>query len=281
MAQFKVVVQYTQTDSGFAEQYYREAADLAAASVFPTTLINAMIQTKCGPTVLRKIRVSNVANNRESVVIPVNRPSPFTTLNPDVVSTAAIVTLNSPSIGAKRQLWIRGLVDSDVQRAVGSGLDQPHASLLGEISALITRLNENQFRVRALTKINPPGVVYTDIAKIVSVEGAGEVTIRMAAPYVLPSPARVIITQVDPKLFPGLNGHWTIQFVDTLNFKIRYRPHVFGTFDLAKGRWRPEAYVYGAIDPATSGFSNFGSRDTGKSPLAGRGRRSALLIRSR
>ena len=280
MANFKVVCQFTQPDHGFTEVYYRQADNLAAASVFSSRLIASILNYRAELTSLRKIRISDVLNNRSSVVVNINQTASALAGTADMVFTAAIVTLNSPSIGARRQLWVRGLTDDSVKRNLNTGLDEPSANLLAGINQHCRALSQNGFAVRALSRLTVPPLVYTNIMSVV-VAGSGFVTFVVPNTWNLTTSRRVILSQFSTKEFAGLNGHWTATQVDATHFTVPYTSALPpGTYLVSKGRTRPEEYVYGVMDYTTSGFNRFGSRDTGKNPLGGRGRRSAPRIRS-
>jgi hypothetical protein len=281
MAFFKEIWQYTQAEHGFTEVYYSNATNLSQAADFPSTQINLALAMRDRLTFLRKIRVSDVANNRTTVVIPINRAGTATSSEgPDVCSTTAVVTLSSTSVGSRRQLWLRGLNDADVMRFNGSGLDNISPILRAGINAWIAYLARTGYVIQSLRKLTVPPNAYSRVISI-TVATPGAVTVQMAAGWSATSTNRVILSQIDQKLFPGINGHWAISNVASTVFTIAYNSHLAnGTYTLTKGRSRPEEYEYGAITAGISGFNKFGSRDTGRSPLGGRGRRSSLVHRS-
>jgi hypothetical protein len=279
MAYFKVIFTYTQTDLGFSEVYYREADDLATAAVFSEDFLIAMIRPRSALTVLRKARVSSVDNNRNSVVVNINRATLLSTGSSDVCSTAAVVTLNSPQTGARRQLWMRGLPDDSVKRDLRTGVDDPQPQFLLYLGNYLQLLSFYQYRIRSLKKLGTAPLVYTPI-KSIEVVGPGVTRITFTVPITITDSRRIILSQIDQKRFGGLQGTFTVSNATTLTVDVPYNSTLaIGTYGVAKGRSRPAEYEYGFIRSSLSGFLKFSSRDTGKNPLGGRGRRSRHLTR--
>lgn len=280
MAFFKEIWQYTQGDRGFTEVYYSIASTLASAATFPTGLINAAINLRNELTVLRKIRISDVANNRSSVVVNINRSPTVAGDGPDIVSTSAILTLNAPETGARRSLWLRGLDDGQVKRDPITGVDRPTAGLQTAMNTWIRQLANAGYHVQSLKKLGTAPLIYARISSI-TVSGPGSILLTMPTGFELTTSKRIILSQIDNKLFPGLNGHWAATAVTSNTLTVGYNSHLANsTYLLTKGRSRPEEYQYGPIVASVSGFNKFGSRDTGRSPLGGRGRRGTRLSRS-
>lgn len=281
MAFFKCVFQYTQVDHGFTEVWYRAADNLQAAANFTNALLTAAINTKNHLTVLRKIRVSDVLNNRSAVVVNVNKTTALGPSNtPDICAASAVITINAPSIGAKRQLWMRGLDDNDILRDNSTGADRPSPQFTNFLNAYLLAFRNNNFQVRALSRLTGSPLVYTPLQSI-TVAGPGQVTVTVPPGFILTASRRIIISQASPKQFPGLNGHWSVTNATSTTFIIPYNcvlPN--GVYALTKGRTRPEEYQYGVMDYNTSDFNRFGTRDTGRNPLGGRGKRSSHLLRS-
>jgi hypothetical protein len=276
---FKVIFTYTQTDLGFSEVFYRDAADLASAAVFTPTFTSAMLLPRVDLTVLRKARISSVDNNRNSVVVNINRGSPTSNTDPDICSTSAVVTLNAPTTGSRRQVWMRGLPDKWVSRAPQTGVDDPHPQLLIYIGNYISALAFEGYQVRSLKKLGIAPLVYTPISSV-TVVGPGIVTLTFTVDIATSEGKRLIISQLDQKKFGGLQGTFTVMNVTSRTVQVAYNSTLApGTYPVEKGRVRPAEYEYGAISSSLSAFLKFGSRDTGRNPLGGRGRRSRRLLR--
>lgn len=280
MANFKVVFQYTQFEKGFSEVFYRSAPSLEAAATFTQNFYDSMVKFRQSGVVLRKVRVSAVTNNRLTLLVNRNQAGLQTFDTPDVTGVACVLALASAATGKVRHVWIRGLFDKDVIRDVNSGQDRPSSALSNALVNYAASLVRAGFTIRSLVPIVPPAIVYNNISSLTSVADDGVVTINCDDAINLGASKRLIISQTNIKDFPGLNGHFTAFEINANQFKIRYNHHRTGTFKIRKGRIRPEEYEYGAITLALGGFLKFGTRDTGKNPLGGRGRRTATHIRS-
>jgi hypothetical protein len=272
MPNFKLVFQFTQPSKGWSEVYYRTATDVRAASVLSQSFIDSMRNFRANITTLIKVRVSDVLNNRSSVVVPINQVGgPTPGLTADITASAAVVTLNAPLVGSSRKVWLRGLPDTYITRDLTSGIDTPDPRLLSGINNFLNQLAVSAFTVRALAKIGVPPNVFTTLISVTSVAGAGTITLNFAAGPTFAIGTQINITQVSQKLFPGLKGTFTIVSSTVTTAVIAYNALTTGTSLLTRGRIRPVNYLFGNIDFQTSNFSNFGTRATGKNPLGGRG----------
>jgi hypothetical protein len=281
MPNYKVVYVYAAPISkGFTEVYYRTAASLAAAASFDQTSIVKALAPRNPLTVLRKIRVSDTANNRTAIQIPINQNNKLNVpSSPDVVGTTAVLTLASTQTGATRRLWMRGLSDVDVLRDPNTGADTPSPGLLTAITNWIAVV-ANNFTIRSLTQLGTAPNIYQTITSVSGIVNAGLCTITFTgtSPYV--AGQQIIITRMSPKLFPGINGRWTPTFVDANHFTIPYNLDQSPPLATLTGKWRPAIYQYGTIDASVSNFLAFGTRDTGQGFLTGRGRKRAVHLRS-
>lgn len=279
MAVYKMVFQFTQPDKGFSEVYYRVASDLAGAAEMDLDFRQRAVRFRTNLTVLRKVRISNVANNRDAVVVNINLSTDVPIQEPDIAGAAGVYTLVSTSPSGRRSVWFRGLNDNSIKRNQTTGVDVPGAAFTTGVQDWLNALATQGFVIRMLTKVDGITTRFTPITSIV-VSSTQFVEVNMPVGWTLNASGRVIISQLDEKLFPGLNGHWTAQNVVGTSFTVAYKsPLPAQTYFLTKGRLRPEEYVTGAISSTLSTFNHFSTRDTGKNPLGGRGRRSTKLRR--
>lgn len=277
---FKMVHQFTEADDGFTEVWYREAADLTAASVFSPTLIWNGILFRNALTVWRTIRVSDVANNRNSILVKIGQAATFSNSTPSVSNTALVYTVVSPSVGASRQVWFRGLDQNAFGRAPTSGVDRPNTTTLTQIFNYLLKLQDAGYRVRSLKKITESGMSFRNINGITVTADSGFVTLNYTGDIVAID-SEIIVSQINKKNFPGLQGKFKVQPGSTVgNAIIRYNYHFAGPWPQLTGRFRPAVYNYGAFNLTRSDWSKLASRDTGGNPIHGRGRRSSSRIRS-
>jgi hypothetical protein len=281
MAIFKLILQYTEGDKGFQEVFYRPGVSAADAANVGTSFITASLRCRSPFTVLRKIHASDVTNNRVSVVVPINRARvtsfPGT---PDLAGVAAVCTLVGISAGANRRLWLRGLIDDDTLRNASTGVDNPSPVLRENIGLYIQAMSDIGLQIQFLKKLGTPPLVYTTIASVERTI-AGRVTIHTVDAWAPTASGRVILTLLDQKLWPALQGAFAASAIDDHSFSVAYNSHLAnGLVPVTKGRTRPQEYDYTFIQATLSGFDHFGTRDTGRNPLGGRGRRSVRILRS-
>jgi hypothetical protein len=271
MPNFKVVFQFTQFNKGWTEVFYTTASDLATAANIGPALKSAAIAVRDSTVVFQKIRVSDVANNRSSTVLQVGYQLTTPSTGPETTAVAALINLASTTPPASRKLWLRGLGDLQVQRNPNTGQANPTAVLIQAINDYILRLNLNGFSIRSLTRLGPPPNNYTNILSITPLVGGGTVTLNVAPGPVLNVGQLITISLVNQKSFQGLKGLFSVLAATATTVVVGYNSTLVGPVLLTKGRFRQANYQYGIIQQAGSGFVDFVTRSTGKSPLGGRG----------
>lgn len=285
MANFKVVFVYSQPQNrGWTETYYRTAADLASAAIIPGALFLALARPRHPLTSIVKVRVSDVANNRNSLVRTLNLAVSGTPLatdpGPEINSTSAVLNLVSTAPASTRRLWLRGLYDSDVRRNGSNGVDAPSPGLRADMTGLIAELAADGFTIRSLVRTGTAPNIYQQISQVSGATGAGLTVISYIGTSAPAVNDRVNLSQLSPKLFPGLNGTYTVLAVGSQTFTIRYNLDYTPPSVVPLGRWRPSSFNYGPIVPGLSSFLKFGSRDTGAGFSSGRGRKRSVRLRS-
>jgi hypothetical protein len=284
---FKVVHVFSQNAQGFNEVYYNNAGSINDVGlIYSTSFITAALALKHPDCFWTKVRISDVANLRSTLIININRSGNggTSTDTPDVTGTAAVVTLVSTTPAAVRQLWLRGLPDGYVIR-LEDGTDAPPWVFTNAIRVWTLALAAANFSVRSLNKVGASPNNYTTIASVSGTPGMGQATLTFPnGSYVPQSTARILISQVSPKILPGFNGHWSTSNLvtgsSTTTMNIPYNMPQAGPLNLIRGRFRPEVYNYGVINPTFGGFNFFRGRKTGRSPLVSRGRRTSVRLRS-
>lgn len=283
MANFKLSFVYSQpVNKGFTEVYYRTANSIREAATFDNAFLLGATQLRALITVLRKIRVSSVLGNRESVIVTVNRlGAQGADAAPDIAGSAAVVNLVSSVVPSSRRLWLRGLRDADIVRDLLSGIDAPTPQLSNMITLWIRYLSLNGFTIRSQMRVGVPPNVFSGITSVDGTIGSGLSVVHYAGVQVPAVGSRVLIAQLDPKCLPGVNGAWTVLASANGQFTIGYNMACVGIVATKTGRWRPLEFSYGGIDQGLSGFDHFGTRTTGAGFTSGRGRRRAVRLRSR
>jgi hypothetical protein len=287
MPTFRVAFNFSEPpNKGWTEVYYDTNTSINNINTFDPLFFNLAMQSRHQLCTLRRVRITQLGGNRISQIVPVNIQGqapglPANDAGPDVASTAAVCLLTSSAPISSRRVWMRGLPDDYVERDQFSGVDTPTARGLQSINQWINLLALNAYQIQSLTPLGAEPLVMHNITAVSGTIGAGVCTLTTDGVIAPPANSRIIVYRMSPKFFPGLNGHWSVLSATPTSIVIRYNL-VYTPPTLAQpGKYRPETYQYGAIagTPA-SGFSHFGSRDTGPGFSSGRGRRRAVRLRS-
>jgi hypothetical protein len=280
MADFKIIFQYREAGKGFQEVWYRNASTIQQAATIDGTLQYALISFRNPLTYLAKARISDVANNRNTVVVNINQNSTFSPGTPAVTGLSAVFNLNGLAPGGTRRIWLRGLSAIDIGRDPASGADKPSDNLILRTNYLWAQLQTRGFELRSLTPIGAPPNIYQRITAISGTANSGAVTLTYSgtSPPVVGN--LVKLTLINQKDWPGLGGIFKVLAIGAQTFDIPYNIHTTAVnVPLAKGRWRPVTYQFGILNSSNANFGEFSTRITGKDPLGGRGRRTGARMR--
>lgn len=280
---YKCVLQFIQFKAEWKELYYMTADDLRSATArFDDNFRAAAEDWRASGTYMASVRVSEVDKNRNANLVIFTIPSNVVdTLAPDPVQTAALWSLRSTLVWQKSNKWFRGLIDSDVLRNATTGQDTPSADLKTNVGNYIQQLHDTGLQLRSLSLIDPVTNPFVTIS-VITVQMGGVTTITTQAPVVFPAgPKRVILSQLDPKMWPGLSGTFTALNISGANFDVKYRAdQPAASYPIIKGKVRTVSYDYGTIAPDSCMFNRFAKRDTKNGPSGGRGAKRAVRLRS-
>lgn len=284
----KIVFKYVQYTEDWEELFYGQfdSINLAMAGMDAGLRASAVLfrQSSC---YLSSIRIQDVAQPRSALtkdfIIPVTGLGAD---RPDMHNTCAVWALRSANAVSQRHILLRGLKDDDTIRSAGTGEDDPSPALYNGVKGYIANMTRVGLRIRSLVPINyvDPYDWY-DIRQVV-VAPSGTVTLSTYGTVPLVAGGRIILSQMDPKDWPGMNGHYRTRGVAAPDFKINYKSHAPpGTYPVSKGRYRVEDYRYLIISPqdpdGQSDFVRFSSRLTKSGPFGLRGAKKAVRLRSR
>lgn len=284
MPTFKCVVKYNQFGATWHELFYVDGDNFEQIAVhFGAGFCNVATAFRHASVYVQAVRISDLSVKRSTKPIRYTIPTALTTtMKPDVVKTAAIWTLNSSAPALTRKIWLRGLNDIDVERNIITGQDTPSAALQGGVATYLGYMESHGFKIQSLNPITGTSPYLFQRIASLTVGAGGSTTINAVNPVALTASNRVIITQTDPKLWPGLGGKYRAENASGTTFGINYiARQPSGTYPLSRGVFRVEQYRYATISAPLSGFLDFSSRDTKNDPFGGRGRRRAVLLRSR
>lgn len=281
---WKCVVQYIQYTFSWEEVYYVEKDTIdAAGAVFDGGFVAASLACRHPSTYISVIRVSAVDQPRNAKLFPVLGAGPGGgVLVPEPTRLCAQYRIGNASIPAMRPLFLRGILDSDVARNPVTGQDTETGHLLAARNIFFGAMEARSISVQQLLPIThvDPYDFYPAVS--VTVGAGGKTTIVWDSVPTLPSTNRVILSGFDPKLWPGLNGHYRARKITPPQFDVNYvarRPAA--TYLDGLGKFRVEAYRYFTIRAADCKFTRYSSRDTNGGPTGGRGRQRSVRLRYR
>jgi hypothetical protein len=281
VADYKIVFQYVEAGKGFQEVYYRNASTLQQAATIDTDLIYALTSFRNPLTYLKKARVSDTLNLRNTAVVNINTSSGYNPGNPAASGVCAVFQLNGLAPGGTRQLRLRGLNTGDMIRNPGTGADSMSADLTIRTNYLLNALQSRNFEIRSLIPTANTPTTWPQITSVTGTAGSGLITLNYMAGLVVTAGQYIKVTQVNQKLFPGLTGLFQAVAVTGTSVTIKYNPaQTFAATGLQKGRFKIANFQYGIINATNSAFSQWSTRITGKDPTGGRGRRTGQRLRS-
>lgn len=276
---------FTSSPSGrWSEVYYSDEPDIATAVDYSAGLLIARRKLLHPINRFQKIVVSNIEGLRESLPVPVNAPGTWGGIQstPANLAEAAVCSLVSTVIAARRKLWLRGLPEEAIARAQTTGVASQDVIWTGLLQNFIGELAspDNRFviLVRKRNKLEP-GADQTKRYVITGITSAADGTTKLTFNGVneIPNGSNVVIGAVDKRRFPGLRGTYPVIKSDIDGVHVEYEGILVGALQaVTKGyayrlEYRPGAF----ISPAFSGWQYLGSRQT-KNELTGSvGARSA------
>jgi hypothetical protein len=282
MATFKTVWQFVESNgSTFSEIWYKDGTSISTI-VDPAS---QSVQRRLGflhpLNSLVRIRVSQVGTLRNTQNVLINKAGQaIGTLGP-LPAGAAIVSQVAGVGGGSRKWWMRGNAKDDYARDPVTGVDKPNAGFLQLLQSMFNALNTDAYGILRLTPLANPAVQVSSITQAdgKTTPGKTVLTLNQALPVV--AGAQVIISRVNAKELPRLNGRFTVISVVGPTITINYATPSNTIVPILNGFIKAVAFdTTHLVDPARSGFDHMGTR-TSKSPLSGsRGAKRAGRIRS-
>lgn len=285
----KIILKYVQFEDEWSEVFYGQADGVPQmmAALDPGFIASA-VAFRAGSVYMAAIKVMDVNQPRTALTRRLAIPAPAPGGNaPDTRNSAALFTLSSQGNVCNRRIWFRGLLDVDRARDPNTGAPLPSQHLMDGARTYIQNMNRVALYIRALLPITNDATYSFWPFLSATVDNNGQVTLLCSNSLVPIGPSgRVILSQFDPKNWPGLNGHWrpaiTAPNMKILGYHSDLPP---ATYVLTKGRYRVEEYRYQRIDlladQGASQFLTLSSRNTKSGPFGGRGRRRGVILRSR
>jgi hypothetical protein len=279
---YKSVWEFVDTNGNqWTEVYYIQGSTPASVLSFGPALYNSRLLLASDLVTWSRVRVSDVANTRSTATRVLNWVGTDNTAGSPGPAGLTVVSNLVGITGGSRKLQMRGVPDYMIGRDQKSGRDVLGSTLRTRLTAFYQGLQTDGYGMRQLQQTPKYPVVTVDGATI---PGSAILTFTNPGPGLPNSfapPNRLVLSQMDKKLFPGLNGHWSILAANGLTITIRYQVAgnklLNGQFGFVKLEGYQGLSIFNA---AQCGFDHFGTRTT-KVPLSrSRGARRAVRIRS-
>ena len=169
---FKEVWSFRSGTSTWSDVWYAVSSNIANASNITQASLNYRLKLLSPLAKLVKIRVSNLANPRETVQISVNQAgtSSFPALGPAPTTEAAVCTISSAATGSRRLWWCSGQQEESVFRNATTGEDEINALFAVHLSDWFAYLQRNSYIVLSRIRVGNQGVFNN---RILSADGTG------------------------------------------------------------------------------------------------------------
>jgi hypothetical protein len=284
MPVWQCVVKFIQVEEDWSETYFCTADTIALARAkFDSGFISASQLCRHPLTFMPFVRISQRDQPRNATLFNLQSSSQSVAgVGAEPARVCAEYRLVNTPLGLRRTLFMRGLRDADVERDPVTGEDQPSGGLQQAAASYFAALEARGLQINALMPITKSDPWDFYLAKNVIVDGSNLVTINFVR---LPDPApskRAILSRFDPKIWPGLAGHFDTVSPVLGGFQVRYTcRRAVGTYTDGLGQMRYEAYRQGTITAVDCTFRRFASHATKSGPFSIRGRKRSVHLRYR
>lgn len=282
---FKEIWNFTSGANTWSEVYYSVASDLNGASGFTPAFLDKRLILLHPLNILRKIRVSNIAAARESVVISYNlagQNTPFTGANPASITDAVVCNLVSTAQPSNRRLWLRGVTDGDQFRNAATGNDELRPGFDTLLKAWFVALQTNGYIILARIPPGSSGVIKSYADRVNGAAATGNSIVTLPNPFTGVVGDIVTFHNFNEKDLPGLKGKFRVDAIAGNTITVQYTTPFNANIVPAQGYVKKLVYYDTAIINGTkSNYSFAGGRKTKNVQTGSRGARSAVRIRAR
>lgn len=289
----RIVVYFNQANAGWSETFYTYLTDIPDDINSPAwqEFLSASLAMRAQPTILMGVRWTQLDPPNRSYFFPVgiqnffaNQVQFLTDGPPDVVATDAWFQWNSPAIGGKRAVTIRGLPDSFVTKKSNANPDPP-ANFVKAYRRYFDSIAALNLQMRALQRTTTGLYVKYPVQSVTAHptnENWSVITTTVATGYNPLENPQVIFRGVPKNNLPGLPRITQVLAATaaapfTITVPYRYRgagPSVTP----AKMTFQRTAYVQDNI--GTYNFIRYSTRNTGR-PFGSLRGRAKSVIRAR
>jgi hypothetical protein len=280
---FKTTWTFSSTNGGtWSEVWYRESADIAAASTFPQTFLNKRLKLLHQINYLEKIRVTSMVNPRLASVVNIRQPGLVTLDEPYPVQTAAVCIIKSTLIPCQRKWWCRGIGRVSVARDATTGRDVVGPVFATDLATWFSALNVIGYVILPQFKPGQGGVTLVATNSVDGTSNSGYSTVTTFGPHGLAPADFAQFGRQSKKDLPGLNGRFVVWSAPTATtFSIQYRTPENQNIITQTGYVKKYSPNFGAlIDNTKSGFDYLGEHKSKNESTGSRGARSAVRVRT-
>jgi hypothetical protein len=284
MPVFQCIVKFVQVEEDWSETYFCTADTIQLARAkFDSGFISASLQCRHPLTFMPFVRIANRDQPRQATLFPLqSNAAAVSGVGAEPPRVCAEYRLVCTPLGLRRTLFMRGLRDTDVERDPVSGNDNPSGTLINAAASYFAVLEQRGLQINALMPITKTDPWNFYLAGSLTVDGSNLVTVNWVTLPDLTGFKRCILSRFDPKIWPGLAGHFDIVTPTLTSFKVRYTcRRAPGTYTDGLGQMRIEAYRQGTKTAADCVFRRFASHSTRNAPFSIRGRKRAEHLRYR
>lgn len=277
----RVAIRYRSYDRYWWEIFGRAGTSFDAVVPGLAELIAASLACRHPSCYVQYVRLSNPFAPRQAQIEHITQPElTIGSTKAAVTSTAAIYQFKGADLGTKRQIWIRGLRDSDVTRRASNGQDLTAGTLDANVRSYFNVLLAQNYGIPNLFPVDGSDNKRHPIDSI-TVLPLGVCRINTTDTFVMGTRNRLLLYKIPQKLFPGLKGQITGK-ADAGSITLQgYTSRLAeGVYEMTGAAFRKAEYRFSQFKANSASFLAFDRRDTAGGPLSTRGSSRALIRRS-
>lgn len=278
----RVAFRYQQFDRKWWEVYGYPGADLSAPVAGLPAIIAASLAFRHPSVWISRVRISNPLATRQALTKHIPNPARVTgTEVPQTSSLACIYSLQATQAAVKRNVWFRGLRETDCRRNPTTGQDIQAGNLANEIDTFYAALVAAGYGIPSVNPASAGAYARRNISSI-DVLPLGRVRINCDDTITYGDLKRMMLYKIDQHRFPGLRGTFTVAgdaagFIPAGYLSLLAE----NNYPVTDGAFRTKEWRFHPFLSTGASFLAFDRRDTSGGPLGARGRSRPVITRSR
>lgn len=275
MAVFKETWTISGYNDRWTEVLYRLAANLTGAQPVPLSVVTARKNMLAQGYVIEKVRISDVLNARQTIVLDQNAAGtqPVSSGNLESGESAMVYQLGcDPPNAAKRLVHIRGIISPNVTRDGNLPRGQESTEWKKLYRAWLTALVNQSYLIYNRFTWQEIGQRPQRVTIVDGSITAGLSTVTLNAPLTFQPSDRIRFTQMPKKDLPNMNGSFLVESVTGSTVVIRYVTPGAQKIEPTRGLAHVERFhTDSLISINVSRFLFYGSRQTKNAATGSRG----------